>query len=732
MADFANTVPVAVPSPVWSPISIDGGGYVTGMDFASDGTMVCRTDVGNAQVGTASTPWTRLLTSTSMPANSFFLNGSGNWIQSTGIYEIRIAPSNTQIFYMLYYGKVYKTTNQGVSWTLLSNFPSITYNPSQSNNGIASRWWGHKMAIHPTDPNTVVVGSPTNGLYYTTDGGASWTAISGITTPTSNNGYSGVCFDPATPTTVFACSNGNGVWQTTTGVTGTWTKLSSSGMPTQVTDAIVTGGNYICCDGTHIQIYSGTWAQQSPSSSNGYFTLDVDPANSNHIVALDIAGAQPTQSHDGGSTWASHAYITGTISSSGDVPWLSLKSPSDGYLGTVKVLFDPSVTNRVWAAFGFGVLYTDNIATTSGGPAPGGAISWIPKSAGIQILVGRRIISPSNGLPLASAEDCQEFLIKNPAINPSTFGITSQGVQEAGTGLDYAMGSPRVIAAFNTWSGNPAASGYSTDGGTTWTKFTNGPEGSYTGGNIAAASSTNFVALQFNQANPVIYTNNAGSTAWSAASGLPTFTWAFGSNSWTANTQYLCCDAAGTYFVYNKGNGTYYSTNGGANWSSGSSTALHSGSSFQPQIKAVPGNAGHLFYADGGANSNPQPNSSGPLWYSTNGGASMTWNLLSNIESVFCVGFGAAASGQTYPTVWIVGWVKGGLKNGVATSSYTYGVWVCKSGPPFSAANWTWLIDFPFGSIDQVADITGDNNDSAKCYLAFQGTSFGYGKNLTY
>ena len=48
--------------------------------------------------------------------------------------------------------------------------------------------------------------------------------------------------------------------------------------------------------------------------------------------------------------------------------------------------------------------------------------------------------------------------------------------------------------------------------------------------------------------------------------------------------------------------------------------------------------------------------------HSTNGGA--TWTTIANVEEPYAIGFGAAAPGESYPAIYMVGWVNG-----------VYGVW---------------------------------------------------------
>ena len=93
-------------------------------------------------------------------------------ILGQGVYEIQIADSNTQIFYMMYDGYVFKSTNQGTTWTQTSFAQVDPYTSANPNDGFAQ--YGQKMAIDPNNPNIVYVGTALNGLFVTTNGGTTW------------------------------------------------------------------------------------------------------------------------------------------------------------------------------------------------------------------------------------------------------------------------------------------------------------------------------------------------------------------------------------------------------------------------------------------------------------------------------------------------------------------------------------------------------------------------------
>ena len=259
--DNGGTVVVdPVASNTWQTLDIGAGGYVRNLDIAPDGTMVARTDTYGAYLWNG-TEWEQLVTSTSMPASFLAANlDTGNTGQ--GVYEIQIADSNTQTFYMMFDGYIFKSTNQGTTWTQTS-FAQVTADP---NDGYAQ--YGQKMAIDPNNPNIVYVGTPLNGLFVTTDGGVTWQSVSQVPVSALDSngdgdfpGITGILFDPAiggvvngVTQTIFAESNGKGVYESTNGGTS-WT-LFSGGPTTVVNAAVSSTGVYYATDGTNLWSYA--------------------------------------------------------------------------------------------------------------------------------------------------------------------------------------------------------------------------------------------------------------------------------------------------------------------------------------------------------------------------------------------------------------------------------------------------------------------------------------------
>jgi len=161
-------------------------------------------------------------------------NGGGSWLPLTdnqpGLFmgSIALAPSNPKVIYAgtgqadnsgdSYYGEgVLKSTDAGATWALTGQ--------SDFNRKAVV-----KIAVNPTDPTNAyaAVANPdvnglagNNGIWETTDGGATWTNTT--TAITTNDDFTDVVINPANPLVLYAAvgdgggSKANGVYKTTDG-----------------------------------------------------------------------------------------------------------------------------------------------------------------------------------------------------------------------------------------------------------------------------------------------------------------------------------------------------------------------------------------------------------------------------------------------------------------------------------------------------------------------------------
>jgi photosystem II stability/assembly factor-like uncharacterized protein len=156
---------------------------------------------------------------------------------SLAIGALAMDPSNHLILYAgtgegnfsgdSYYGNgVLKTIDGGNTWTTLaqSTFTGTRFG---------------RIAITPGTP-TRLFAATSDGLYRSTNGGATWTKMSGSSLPDfdrlapldARRRVTDVCIDPLTPTTVYTAFWGGGIYKSTNAgaATPTWTKLAG-GLP---------------------------------------------------------------------------------------------------------------------------------------------------------------------------------------------------------------------------------------------------------------------------------------------------------------------------------------------------------------------------------------------------------------------------------------------------------------------------------------------------------------------
>ncbi|MEO0450727.1 MAG: glycosyl hydrolase [Pseudomonadota bacterium] len=273
-------------------------------------------------------------------------NAGTTWtpiFDNEGTYAIgvvEIAPSDEKIIWVgtgennaqrsVAFGDgVYKSTDRGRTWT----------NMGLKDSGHISQIW-----IHPDDPDTVLVAAQgplwsdggDRGLYKTTDGGATWTAILTVDEYTGINEF---IVDPDDFDTIIASSYqrrrhvwvlinggpGSGIHKTTDGGTS-WTEMTA-GLPTDdmgriglanapsnpdMIYAIIEAqpdekGVYLSTD------FGQNWEKRSDhmtTSPQYYNEIVVDPKDDNTLYALDT---YTKRSIDGGKTFtnigAAHRHV---------------------------------------------------------------------------------------------------------------------------------------------------------------------------------------------------------------------------------------------------------------------------------------------------------------------------------------------------------------------------------------------------------------------------------------
>jgi len=691
----AASVPYA-----WDSVAIGGGGFVSAIIAHKLQTDVvyARTDVGGAYRWSPTTQkWVSML----------------DWVSEDqvgllGVESLAIDPKNGAKVYMLagisYFnnGKtaILRSTDYGKTFTVID----VTSKFKAHGNGMG-RQNGEKLAVDPGSSNVVYVGTRWNGLFKSTDSGASWNRMTGLNVTTTPNeaGISFVMPDPASVASGVAQRMFVGVSRF--GSTGpSFYRSNNAGTSfTAVANAPTTlmpqraaldgqGNLYITYAngaGPHghwavpepmdkgqvwkYNIGSGAWTNVTPAGFTQAFSgISVDPKNANRLVATTINtyfqqgnawGDRIFTSTNGGASWTD-VIARGFAKDTGGVPWIADKAIH--WAGSVE--FDQANSSQVMVTSGNGIFKTSNIDATTA--------TWAFNVKGLEETVPLNIASLAGG-PLVSAIGDYDGFRHASVTAYSPIHTPSMGTT---TGLAVAAANQSRMVRAGT------SIYYTTDTGATWSKSAvmNGAKGQ--------------VALSANGATLLHTPENTGTTYRSVNFGA---SWTTVSGLSAQNIRPVADPVnANKFYVYNNG-AIQVSTDAGVSFST-KSTIASGGSNV---LRAAPGREGDIWVALNG----------GGLARSTNSGTSFA--NIASVSSAGAVGFGKAATGATYPTVFIWGTV-GGVR-GVHRSTDAGATWVQVNDATHQ-----------YGGPANGQFVTGDMNTFGVVYMSTAGRGIVYGKPL--
>jgi xyloglucan-specific exo-beta-1,4-glucanase len=570
----------------WSNVAIGGGGFVSGIitSKAEQNLIYIRTDVGGAYRWHANDEkWIPLLDWT-----------SENELGFQGVESIAIDPVEPSKVYMLvgtsYFnnGKtaILRSSDYGNTFSIVD----VTSQFKAHANGMG-RQTGEKLVVDPNSTNILFCGTRANGLFKSTNAGVSWSLLSGleVTTTPNQNGISFVVVDPSSG------SSGSASQMIIAGISRTGTNLyqsvnggtaftAISGGPTTLMphravlandrDLYITyannAGPWDITGSGQIWKYnltSGVWTDVTPSGFSGAFGgISVDPANPERLIASSINTYQAQDgswgdriflSTNGGTTWTD-IVAAGFSRDENGISWI--EGQAIHWAGSIE--FDPFDTRKAWVVSGNGVFQTDNIEAATN--------VWKFKVEGLEETVPLDIVSVPNGPLFSAIGDYDGFRHTNvndyAPIHTPRMGTTS--------GIAVAAQNPEVAlrAGEKTF--------YSTDNGITWTETAAkaGTKGS------VALSADGKVFVHCPEGSSTTYRSINRGTNWSAITGL------------SVSGARPVADPLNInkFYAYNNSNGNVLvSTNGAVSFSAAGSA----GSGGSKVIRAAPGREGDLWIA---------------------------------------------------------------------------------------------------------------------------------------
>ncbi|MGC9538287.1 RICIN domain-containing protein [Streptomyces sp. UG1] len=678
----------AAGSYVWNNAQVVGGGYVTGLVFnqKEKGLLYARTDMGGAyRWDTGAEQW--------IPLTDWL--GEKDW-NLLGIDAVATDPVDPNRLYLT--AGTYTNNWAGNGAILRSTDRGRTFKrtdlPFKLGANEDGRGAGERLAIDPADNGTLLLGTRKNGLWRSTDHGATWSQVSSFPVKdgaSSGAGISFVTYGPAGSKTIYVgvadksaslyrSTDGGNTWQAVAGQpTG---QLPQHGVLAGDGSLYLTYTNALGPNGVtagSVWKYTparGAWKNISPSQGNyGFSGLAVDPRKPATVMVTTLGRWWPEdeiyRTTDGGTTWK--ALAANSARSASAAPYVG-----DGVGHWMTALaIDPFDSGHVLYGTGSGIWRSkDANASDSGGTS-----HWTAGGArGLEETALLDAIAPPGGAQVVTAMgDLGGF--RHDSLTKVPAGRLKNPMMTNSTSIDFAQAKPTMMVRVGR--GGEKDGAYSTDGGSTWTGFMAEPVAGADTGHIALAADGS--AIVWTQAGQAPHRSTDNGANWSKVKGLgPDAT--------------VVADRSSAKTFYSLSGGTLHaSTDGGATFTARATNLPADG-----RLEATPGIAGDLWIAG----------ASKGLLHSTDGGR--TFTTLTTVQSASALGFGKAKPGTNYQALYLIGTVKD--VTGVFRSTDKGATWLRVND---QAHQW--------GAIGGTAVITGDPDTYGRVYVGTNGRGLQYG-----
>jgi len=308
---------------------------------------------------------------TSINSSGLFVshNGAATWTLLSAaapagyIFDIVVPASNPNRIWIGGEHGLYVSSNAG------ANF-SLNYSPLLS--GAV-----HAIGLNPADPTNLYIGEPYGFIYKTTNEGATWTDVSGNGRASQ---VATIAVRPESPSHVLVAGY-SGLFLSTTGGT-TWTRRDAGIIATTVQSLSAdTAADriYFSAGGTGIHYLAGGATRSTPVNNAQLAQLDQIPTA--FFVASSLAQSSPSgrifagysnqvaRSLDGGATWALTSFPLGRQ------PTVLASPPLNSQLilaGLTSSLYRSGDGGDTWAAATSGLpanVYVDSVAFSASNPS---------------------------------------------------------------------------------------------------------------------------------------------------------------------------------------------------------------------------------------------------------------------------------------------------------------------------------------------------------------------------
>ncbi|HHP7231493.1 MAG TPA: WD40/YVTN/BNR-like repeat-containing protein [Xenococcaceae cyanobacterium] len=631
----ASNLPVTA-SPGWHPVTIGGGGYITGIyPHPVEADLVyLRTDNGGFfRWQAAAQKW--LPITNSLPLTAW------NYDHYAGGEALALDPQNPDIIYIAVGkytsepGTIYKSLDRGTTWQ--KSDLSVPMGGDED-----KRWAGNRLVVSPYNANLLLFGSRQNGLWRSQDAGVTWTPVP--TLPFNSEHHLGVlaiAFAPQVANLVYASVYDDGVYQSHDGGNN-WKKLADS--PTQVMKlAVAKDGVVYATSAKHpgVSKYTeGKWQDITPLglSTKVFNGLSLHPHQPQTLIVSEgeRGHGKIYYSGDRGNSWTrTEVAINNTV------PWLAEEFFSDH---TSAIAFDPQNPRRVWLTDWFSLWRTDNIQANP--------VLWQNYVAGIEQTVPLTLLAPPEGAVLLSGiadqegfyhQDLTRYPQQRLGYQPETGRLNLKFLGQDYLDhyfqdtyqITYCVTQPQHLVRVGGKRWLESYQGAtSQDGGWTWQLWDNFPASTMPLRVAMSAKDPNHLVVVNSEAQPLV--SQDGGISWQLVLGLPDGI----KGPWNWNQPLAADGAKGDRFYYYDQGQFYRSDN----------AAL----SFDPIGAKLPISDKYILQTI--------PEKSGEIWlsldqqglyHSTDGGASFT--KIATVTTAHLLSIGKSLEGDRAYSPYIYG-----------------------------------------------------------------------------